>query len=179
MFIDWSNKLERLDNRLVLCGAPIAMHCHHYNINLQKMLEDTLGDDGVSCMLAAAERSSYAMFKSILAEYAGIKTIKSRLEFAGTLYQHCGLGVINLQDATPEGGRLTSVSSHHVTGWLAKHGLRQTPGCHFTRGWIAGALEAVFDAPLGFFYVDEIACKMMRRLACEFIVTPRKDPPWQ
>ncbi len=175
MFIDWFNKLKREDNRLVLCGIPIAMHCHHYNINLQKMLEETLDAEGVACMLAAAERSSYAMFQGILAEYPGIKTIKSKLEFAGTLYQHCGLGVTNLQGATPEGGHLTSSSSHHVTGWLAKNGLRQTPGCHFTRGWIAGALAAVFEKPLGYFQVEEISCKMMRRSVCEFMVTLRED----
>jgi predicted hydrocarbon binding protein len=68
----------------------------------------------------------------------------------------------------PGGGNVVSPSSHHVTGWLAKHGKRDTPGCHFTRGWIAGALEAIYLRPLEFYTVEEKRCKMMRHEQCEF-----------
>jgi predicted hydrocarbon binding protein len=176
MFIDWQDKLKRVDNRVALFDIPIAMHCHHYNINLEKMLEDILGKEGVQLMYRAAEESNHTAFKIMLEEFQRIRSDKSKLEFAASIYQHCGLGVINFQDAGPDGGRIISPSSHHVTGWLAKHGLRKTPGCHFTRGWIAGVLEAIYDLPTGYFEVMEMNCKMMRSPVCEFDVRIKKDP---
>jgi hypothetical protein len=174
MFIDWQDKLKRNGNRVALFDIPIAMHCHHYNINLHKLLEDILGFEGVCLMYHAAEESTYTGFKIMLAEYPMIRSDKSKLEFSASIYQHCGLGVINFQDVGPDGGRINSPSSHHVTGWLAKHGLRKTPGCHFARGWIAGVLEAIYDLPIGFFEVREVSCKMMRSPVCEFDVRSKR-----
>jgi hypothetical protein len=170
MFIDWQDKLKRIGNQVVLFDIPITMHCHHYNINLQKMLEDILGPEGVRLMYNAAEESNHAAFKIMLKEYQRIRSDKSKLEFAASIYQHCGLGIINFQDVGPNGGRIISPYGHHVTGWLAKHGLRKTPGCHFTRGWIAGVLEVIYNLPIGYFAVREINCKMMRNTICEFDV---------
>ena len=55
MIINWRSELAREGHRVILSGLPIAMHCHHYNINLQKMLEDTMGEKGVHLLFKAAE----------------------------------------------------------------------------------------------------------------------------
>ena len=68
MFIDWQDKLKRIGNRVALFDIPIAMHCHHYNINLHKMLEDILGLEGVRLMYNAAEESNHTAFKIMLGE---------------------------------------------------------------------------------------------------------------
>ena len=171
--IDWRKELSRDGQRVILSGLPIAMHCHHYNINLHKTLEETLGPEGIALIYDAAEESSYTAFKSFLNQYQRIKTIKSRLELAATIYQNCGLGIIHFQRIGPRGGRVVSTSSHHVTGWLAKHGRRDTPGCHFSRGWIAGILEVIYDRSIGYYRVEEPQCKMMRDEACVFRIKER------
>jgi len=171
--IDWNSELVRDGHGLFLSGLPIAMHCHHYSINLQKTLEDTLGTQGVELLVEAAERAAYAGFRSFLSKYSRIKGVKSRLEFASTLYQNCGLGIIHFQDMESEGGVVMSPSSHHVTGWLAKHGRRQTPGCHFARGWIAGVLAVIYDRPFHYYIVEETDCKMSRQERCIFHVRER------
>jgi predicted hydrocarbon binding protein len=61
-----------------------------------------------------------------------------------------------------------SPSNHHVTGWLAKHGRRDTAGCHFVRGWIAGVLEAIYRQSLGHYTIEETSCKMKRDNECVF-----------
>ena len=170
MFIDWRSELAREGHRVILSGLPIAMHCHHYNINLQKMLEDTLGEEGIGLLYNVAEEVSYYGFRSFLDQYTRIKTIKSKLEFASTIYQNCGLGILHFKKAGPRGGRIVSPSSHHVTGWLAKHGRRDTPGCHFARGWIAGVMEVIYNRPLKHFTVEEQHCKMKRDEECVFHV---------
>jgi hypothetical protein len=166
--IDWESELGREGHRVKLGKLPIAMHCHHYNINLTRMLETTLGEEGVRILFEGAEEASLHGFQSLFSYYEGIRTVKSKLEFVSTIYQNCGLGLMRLEKVGARGGRIVSTASHHVTGWLAKHGKRDTPGCHFTRGWVAGALEAVYSRPLGTYLVEEPRCKMMRQDACLF-----------
>lgn len=173
MLINWRSELAREGHRVILSGLPIAMHCHHYNINLQKMLEDTLGEEGIRLLFLSAEEVSFYGFESLLSQYKRIKTIKSKLEFAATVYQDCGLGIMHFKKVGPRGGRIVSPSSHHVTGWLAKHGRRKTPGCHFSRGWIAGVMEVIYNRPLGCYTVEERDCKMMRKDECVFLVKER------
>ncbi len=168
---NWQSELARDGSRVFVAGLPVAMHCHHYNINLQKTLEDTLGDEGIQLLFHSAEEANRIGFTSFFNEYRQLKTNKSKLEMAAVIYQNSGFGIIHLQGVNRRGGTILSPSSHHVTGWLAKHGLRDTPGCHFTRGWIAGVLEAVFDKPAGHYTIEETHCKMMRDKECVFQVT--------
>jgi len=169
--LEWQRDLKRKGTRLLLSNIPIAMHCHHYNINLQHMLESTIGDEGIELMYRSAEEASYFMFKEYFRKYSRIKTLKSKIELACATYQNCGLGVIHFLKIDSKGGQAVSPSSHHVTGWLAKHGRRDKPGCHFTRGWIAGLFEVLFGKPLGTYNVIETSCKMMRNDACFFEIT--------
>jgi len=170
MKINWPEKLGREGHRIFLSDLPIAMHCHHYNINLQDTIEKSLGAEGASLIYRAAEETSYAGFCAFLKHHHQLTTVKSKLELAATSYQYCGLGVILFDDITPDGGRVVAPHSHHVTGWLAKHGRRQTPGCLYTSGWIAGVLSAIFDRHPGEYKVKEVQCKMMREPQCIFQV---------
>jgi hypothetical protein len=170
---DWQSELGRDGNRVVISQQPIAMHCHHYNINLQKTLEDTLGEKGVQLLYCSVEETNYYLFQNLFDQYKKIRTLKSKLEMASMLYQNCGLGIIHFQKVRPNSAHIVSTSSHHVTGWLAKHGRRQTPGCHFARGWIAGALEAIYGHPLGYYEIQEKQCKMKRDDECIFQVKER------
>lgn len=168
--IDWKRELDRKDHQVVLSGQPIAIHCHHYNINLQQTLEETLGEEGIRLIYQSAEEAAYHSLKPMIKRYRRIKSVKSKLEIFAIMYQNCGLGIIHPQAIENGKGLVISSSSHHVTGWLAKHGRRDTPGCHFTCGWLAGALEAIYDKPLGTLSVQEIKCKMMREKECVFQV---------
>ena len=167
------DELGRNGHQVMLSGESIAMHCHHYNINLQKTLEDNLGPEGIQLIVEAAEVANYSGFRALLRQYPRVKTLKSKLEMASVMFQNCGLGIIRFQSIRPSGGIIVSPSNHHVTGWLAKHGRRDTAGCHFVRGWIAGALEAIYRQPLGHYAIEEAACKMKRDLECVFKVKVR------
>jgi hypothetical protein len=171
--INWRSELAREGHRVILSGLPIAMHCHHYNINLHRMMEETLGEEGIALLVNSAEEVSYYGFKALLDQYKRIKTIKSKLELASTIYQNCGMGVIHFVRVNPRGGRIVSPSSHHVTGWLAKLGRRDKPGCHFARGWIAGVLAVIYGRSLGHYVVEEKRCKLTRSPECVFIAKER------
>ena len=169
--LNWQDELVREGHRVFFSGQPFAMHCHHYNINLQKTLEDTLGEEGVQILIRSAEESGYANFRNLVDQFSYLRTIKSKLEMAAAMYQNYGLGVIHFQKIDIHGGRIISPSSHHVTGWMAKHGRRKTPGCYFARGWIAGVLAVVFEKTMGFYRLDEVHCKMVGDPECVFLVS--------
>jgi len=169
--LNWQKELGRDGHRVKFSGRPVAMHCHHYNINLQKTLEDTLGVQGVRLIYRSSEEAIFQDFKNILSQYQSIKLEKSKFEMGSLMFQNLGMGIIRAQALGSEGGVFVSPSNHHVTGWLAKHGRRATPGCHFVRGWIAGILEAIYDHPLGYYTVEEHQCKMVREGECVFVVT--------
>jgi hypothetical protein len=169
----WENGLNNCAHQAVVPGHPMAMHCHHYNINLQKTLENTLGQTGIDLLYSSAEEAVFHYFKSHLSRYPMIRSVKSKLEMAAVLYQNCGMGIIHFERADHSRWRIVSPSSHFVTGWLAKHGRRDTPGCHFSRGWIAGTLAVVFNLPAGRFQVHEKNCKMMRDEVCAFYASLR------
>jgi len=69
MLIDWREELSRDGHKIMLSGVPSDMHCHHYHINLQKMLEDTLGEEGAQLMYRTAEAVAHEGFQSILANH--------------------------------------------------------------------------------------------------------------
>ncbi|MBW2502226.1 MAG: 4-vinyl reductase [Deltaproteobacteria bacterium] len=171
MIVNWPEKFARKGHEIFLSGLPIALHCHHYNMNLQKTLEASLGSEGGLLIYQAAEESSYAGFTSFLRDHPRINTIKSKLELASTSFQYCGLGIINFTQIGPDGGKIASPHSHHVTGWLAKFGKRESPGCFFTRGWIGGALAVIYNKPIGYYLVKEKECKMTLARECIFEVT--------
>lgn len=175
MSFDWKRELDRQEHRVVLSGQPVAIHCHHYNINLHKTLEDTLGQEGVRLIFQSAEEALYYGIQEVLAQYTEIRTVKSKLEMAAIMYQNCGLGIIYPQEVDAAGGIIISPSSHHVTGWLAKHGRRDTPGCHFSRGWIAGMMSAIHDRCIGSYQVSEIRCKLMRDPECIFEIREKQN----
>ncbi len=62
MPINWPENFARKGNELFLSGTPIALHCHHYNMNLQKTLETSLGREGTLLLYQAGEESTYASF---------------------------------------------------------------------------------------------------------------------
>ncbi len=171
--LKWRESLSRKGCRVVLSDLPVAMHCHHYNINIQKTLEDTLGEAGIELLFRSAEETAHHNFRSLIERYPHPPVLESKLELLADLYRNCGLGVIHFEEITPDHGLAISPSSHHVTGWLAKHGRRETPGCHFSRGWLAGVLAVIFHRPVGHFRVAETECKMMRSDVCRFEIERR------
>lgn len=171
--IDWKSNLTRHGERIVIYGMPMALHCHHYNINLHKMLEDKLGDKGIQLLFYSAEESAFIGLRHVFNIYNQIKSAEYKLKIAAKIFQNSGLGILEFEEIGAEGGKAFSPSNHHVTGWLAKHGRRKTPGCHFIRGYIAGILEAVYSLPLGHYVVEETQCKMVEEGKCVFFIKER------
>jgi hypothetical protein len=173
--INWKSELEREGHRVVLSGEPIAINSHYYNIYFQKMLEDNFAAEGAKIIYQAAEKASYTGFLSFIKQYRRLKTAKYKHEIAILIFRNCGLGVIHFQDINEQGGRIVTPVNHYAIGWLTIYGKRETCGCHFVRGWIAGVLEVIYNQPLGTYLVGEAECKMRGAKQCVFQISKGED----
>ena len=137
---DWQNELNRDGHRVVISGQPIAMHCHHYNINLQKTLEDTLGEEGVQLLYRSAEETNYNSLQHLFNQYKKIRTHKSKLEMASLLYQNCGLGIIHFRKVRPNSALLRALPAIMSPGGsqntgAVKHPAVTLPGAGLPVRW--------------------------------------------
>jgi hypothetical protein len=129
---------------IVLGGARLVFHCHHYNVILQRSLEDALGPRAVEIQRqAAAEVARLALRKLFSDE--GLTAFDARMARAAAVFSDAGFGRAALQDVTPLGGRVELRPSHYAVGWIAKWGPTDRPVDHFAAGFFKGALAAAAD----------------------------------
>lgn len=160
------------ERNVILFGERrLVFHCHHYNVFLQRSIEDMIGADGVAIQVAAAAESAREMLSRLLAD-AG-PTVEARLGVAQTIFGENGFGHADVQALRADGGSVVLATSHYATGWRAKWGSSPQPVCHFATGFWAGALAAAAGlAPERVVAVEE-ACAAVDAEACRICVEVR------
>jgi hypothetical protein len=128
-------------NLLVLGERRLVFHCHHYNLSLQRTIDDIFGEEAAEMQVAAAAESAREMLSRV---FAGVSR-DARLALAGSLFGQNGFGLADLSAFGGDGGVVTLASSHYAVGWRSKWGQAERPVCHYATGYFAGALVAAFD----------------------------------
>lgn len=149
------------DKRKVLVGnEPMLFHCHHYNAYLQQTILDANYIDSRPFLVGAAAEVAYSQLANIFRKAPKyVDDISARKRFAEYLYSWAGFGKLSLASVEKTGGEVHAPSSHYVMGWKARNRKpSDSQVCHFTAGWLAGALAAIFDRPNGSYSVEESAC---------------------
>jgi hypothetical protein len=111
-------------NRLVVGGEPMVLHCHHYNVFLQRSIQDAEYIDSAPILVGAAAEVAFAQLTDLLARTAEIPARKATVE---ALYRACGFGLIDLGALTDRGGEVRTRSTHYSIGWKEKFGRSRTP----------------------------------------------------
>lgn len=127
-------------NLITLGDARLVFHCHHYNVSLQRTVEDALGYEAARDVQrdAAAETARLML----TAPFSAHDSLASRLAFAKDLFAQTGFGLADVSELTAEGGRVVLLTSHYAVGYTSKWGSMPRPACHFASGYWAGALTA-------------------------------------
>lgn len=170
-----SPKFDPDHNIIEFNGSLISLHCHHYNCGLLKTVEELADIDGHSVIVETAAEELFSNFKKLLSTQLKHASPDKALEAASELYRFMGFGRLDLSGLTERGGTAYADSSYYVVAWLAKYGRRETPVCHFTCGFIAGILGAIFDVAPQTYSVTENRCMMLRQDHCEFVVSRKSD----
>lgn len=126
-------------NITLLGGNRIVFHCHHYNLFLQRTIDDALGADAVQVQRAAAAESARRVLEALLGP-SGKEPVKARLERAAALFGKLGFGLADITALDADGGQVRLVTSHYALGWREKWGPTADPVCHYAAGFWASAL---------------------------------------
>lgn len=171
--IDLSLTFEPENNLFRLNGVLVSLHCHYFNCGLLKALEEIPYIDAIKIYREEVAGQFYLNFKKLVSRSRKNAPPEDLLKDAAEIYRFLGYGRLDFQEITQRGGVVLSDSSYFVVGWLARYGRRSSPVCHFTSGFIAGIMAAVYDTEPDHYEVKETGCMMLGADACRFEVSER------
>ncbi|MEN2992614.1 MAG: hypothetical protein ABDH91_03570 [Bacteroidia bacterium] len=146
---------------VVLGGEPHVVHCHYYNHFLQTSLEDADELYPVEeVLVGTAQEIGHSLFRRLFAEL-GVRDIGQRKALVESVYSTCGFGKVELAGLNSEGGLLATPYEHYAYTYAATFPPRpphKRGVAYFSQGYLAGAIEAIYDLPLGSIGSRQIAC---------------------
>ena len=128
-------KFDADRNLLAVGERRLVFHCHHYNLFLQRSIEDMFGEGGVEMQISAAKESARKLLTPILSG-----TREACLTQAAAFFAENGFGHADVSELGPMGGHVALATSHYALGFRAKWGAAKRPICLFPTGFWAGAV---------------------------------------
>ena len=159
---------QEAENRRVICGKDIVLHCHHYNSRLQHAMENAANVDGKSIFRSAA---AYVFADHIERAFKEDDGTAEHWAVAQHLYAHLGYGLLDFSRVDDD--LVTAPTGHFVDGWLSIYGPREQPVCTFAEGYIQGSIKAVTGESVT---VREEACMIDDQETCRFRISRNPDP---
>lgn len=131
-----------------------VLHCHHYSTLFTQLAIDAEDLGGITNLVKAGEN----VFGKVLKDYYeknGVDSVDDRVEIARQYWKTVGMGLIDITVTDESAASAKMDYSHLDEGWLKKWGGADRPINFFTQGFLAGALAAIFNKPLGSYRVEE------------------------
>jgi len=153
-------------------GEPMIFHCNHYNIFLQRTIEDA-GEyiPATEILTRGAVVTAYSMLHRLFETNPDIREPQERLQVASDLYSLFGFGLLPIEDLSMDGGVVKTPVTHYSLAWQQKWGNREKPVDYFTCGYIQAALAISFYKPPGFYQIEQKRCLSMGDSQNEFEAT--------
>lgn len=164
-----SPKADLSQGTLTLGGRRLVFHCNHYNIFLQRTIEDGLGEQAPALLVAAGTEASRLMLQGM--ESASPSASKAAFLARGAaVFADQGFGKLDLSAFTPMGGKARLSQSHYALGWLSRWDRRKTPGCFYPAGFLAAMVIVAGELAPERVRVREEQCLAMGDAHCQFSV---------
>lgn len=152
-----------------LGGRRVVAHCNHYNVFLQRTIEDGLKERAPRLLVAAGIEASRSLLSGI-EKAAPANSVKESLERAVRIFAEHGFGTFDIAKLGESGGVATMPRSHYAIGWLSRWGVRSTPGCYFPAGYLAGAVAVAAKVAPERVVATETQCHAAGAEICSFVV---------
>ena len=152
-----------------LGGRRLVFHCHHYNVSLQRTIEEGLKERAPGLLTGAAMEAARAVLGGVEASTPAGSPAAIIERAAGILAVE-GFGRADVTALGPWGGSAVMDRSHYAVGWLAKWGARATPCCFFPAGWFAGAVAVAGGHAPERVAAREVSCLAAGAERCSFVV---------
>lgn len=152
---------DREAGTITLGGSRLVFHCHHYNVFLQRSLEDALGERAVRIQRNAACEAARTTLERVFAE-APDETLEAKLARAAATFGALGFGRADVSGLGALGGKVRISPSHYAVGWISKLGPAPRAVDHFATGFFRGALCAAAGLAPERVEAEQVACASMR-----------------
>ncbi|MBK9261779.1 MAG: hypothetical protein IPM54_18505 [Polyangiaceae bacterium] len=152
-----------------LGGRRVVLHCNHYNVFLQRTIEDGLKARAPRLLAAAGMETARNLLGGLEVK-APSASPRESLERAVRIFAEHGFGAIDISRMNDQGGTATIARSHYAIGWRSRWGIRQTPGCYFPAGYLAGAVAIASNLAPERVVATETACYAAGAEQCTFVV---------
>lgn len=152
-----------------LGGRRIVAHCNHYNVFLQRTIEDGLKERAPRLLIAAGTEAARKLLEGIEAA-APASSAEESLKRAVRVFAEHGFGAFDISQLGERGGLATMLRSHYAIGWLSRWGVRSTPGCYFPTGYLAGAVAVAAKVAPERVMATETECHAAGAKHCSFLV---------
>jgi len=153
-------------------GRRVVFHCHHYNVFLQRTIEEGLKERAPALLTAAAMETARAVLNGLEAS-SPAGSPAAILARAAELLSANGFGRADAGGLGVRGGEVEIHSSHYAVGWVSKWGQRPSPCCFFAAGWFAGAVAVAGGLAPERVDARETACLAAGADRCSFSVEVR------
>lgn len=159
---------------LFVADTPVCAHCHHYNLFIDKTVNDALGvGNGTELRTDSALEFYYPLLKKACDQLA-LESPTERLGFATELFAAWGHGRLDLTQLNEEGGKALGHDLHYSYTWREKFGdseERYYPADAVAAGYAAAALAVAYDSDPKGVEVQETQCLAQGHDHCEFELT--------
>lgn len=152
-----------------LGGRRVVAHCNHYNVFLQRTIEDGLKERAPRLLVAAGMEAARSMLQG-LERQAPSDSPRECIERAIRIFSDHGFGAFAIDGLTERGGTATMLRSHYAIGWRSRWGVRPNPGCYFPAGYLAGAVAIAAKLTPERVTATETACYASGAEQCSFVV---------
>lgn len=157
-------------------GEPMIFHCNHYNLFLQRSIEDAGGYiHSKKILVEGATAYVYNLLQNIFDVHKEIKAPLDRLRTASDLYSLLGFGLLPIENLNEKGGFVITPITHYSIAWRKKWGKRSIPVDFFTCGYLQAALASAYYRSPGCYHAEQTKCVSMGNKACEFKVSTVAD----
>lgn len=153
-------------NLLTVGEHRLVFHCHHYNVLLQRTVEDALGLEAARQLQRDAAAEASAKLLGTVVTMTKPLSAQERIAQAVTVFGSLGFGAAEAQALGDEGGEVVLSTSHYALGWRAKFGRARAPVCHFAVGYFRAAVAVATGRPVGAVHGDEVTCAAVSGEAC-------------
>jgi hypothetical protein len=173
---DVSSAIQWLDGHdFVFIGdTPVCSHCHHYNLFIDKTVDDALGIGSSTELRTDTAREFFHQLLTSTFDQIGIESAEERLQMASALFSNFGHGQIDLSELGADGGTARGDHLHYGYTWMEKFGDvqdRYHPADAVAAGFAAAALASAYDLVPTSVRARETRCIVLGHSQCEFELT--------
>lgn len=146
--IQWRTCRHRIN------GFDSVLHCHHYATLYCQLADDAAQFNGRELLRRSAELAFRDVLTAYFSEHA-VSDLGDRVALAEEYWKTCGWGTVQFDHVGELSAAAHMDHSHVDAGWLKKWGPRNKPVNFIGQGYLAAAMAAIYELPVGSYRVME------------------------